>query len=87
MSQNLIANSDNPNRKLLREGCVLEGSYKETPRLLYQPGSQPKYVDDIVNEFGEAYLHYSKAEDKELVVRIKFNLYSIIRAIVKDLTW
>lgn len=81
MVKELIKQSDYPKRKVHREGCVLEDSYIDTPWLIYKPNRVPKHKDDIVNEFGENYLQYSKKSGKEFVVRVKYNLFKVLRGL------
>lgn len=79
MTEFLIRHSDEPSRPISREGNVLSDSYRDLPDLIYKPGKAPIYRDRIVNEFGETYLEYSKASGKELVVRVKFGLGSLLK--------
>jgi hypothetical protein len=82
MTQALIKSSDHPERPLHREGNVLEDSYIDLPSLIYKPNEAPKYLDDIVNNFGEHYLGYSQRAGKELVVRVKFGIGSLLKSLL-----
>lgn len=78
MAQELIRNSDNPKRRLHREGLILEGSYVETPWLIYDMDNAPSVEDKRVMSFVKKYLGYHTGEDKELVVRARISLSSIL---------
>ena len=76
MARELIQKSENPNRKIEREGCVLNDSYRNTPWLIYGINKQldiPTHHDNWLNEFAERYLKYRNKEGKEFIVRAKIN--------------
>ncbi|MCD6270657.1 hypothetical protein J7J23_02695 [bacterium] len=77
MAKELIRQSDNPNRFLHKDGCVLEDSYKDTPWLIYKKDKIPWHKNETVNKFGETYIQYSKETGKEFVIRAKINLKNI----------
>jgi len=79
IAKEIISNSDNPHRKLHREGLVLEGSYAETPWLIYGPENAPWAKDPQVIKFVKKYLGYHNKEDKELVVRAHITLGSVVK--------
>jgi len=79
MAQELIKISDKPNRKIYREGLVIEGSYADTPWLVYGPEDAPSTNDSQMKRFAKRYLGYHNKEDKELVVRAHITLASIIK--------
>lgn len=85
MARELIKNSDNPNRRLNREGLVLEGSYASTPWLIYDLENIPWHIDSRVNKFAEKYLGYGNREDKEFVVRARIDLLSLFRYLFRRL--
>lgn len=79
MAQELIKISDKPNRKIYREGLIIEGSYADTPWLVYGPEDAPSTNDSQIKRFAKRYLGYHNKEDKELVVRAHITLASIIK--------
>jgi len=79
MAQELIKLSDKPNRKIYREGLVIEGSYVDTPWLVYGPEGAPSTNDSQMKGFAKRYLGYHNKEDKELVVWAHITLASIIK--------
>jgi len=84
MANEIIKNSDNPNRKILRDGLVVVGSYDNTPWLKYNTRSAPKYRDEIVNKFGEKYLNYKEGSGNEFLVRLKVNFFRAIYLSIKE---
>ncbi len=79
MAQELIKKSDQPKRRLDREGLVLHGSYADMPWLIYDQDSAPWHRSERVNNFARHYLDYGdKTTDKEFVVRARFGLKSIV---------
>ena len=79
MARELIGQSDNPSRKLNREGLVLEGSYAATPWLIYKNNYIPWASQEKMNTFAVKYLHYGTGEDREFVVRAKIGILSLLR--------
>ncbi|MDP2684721.1 MAG: hypothetical protein Q8P20_06835 [bacterium] len=73
----ILRESWNPDRKIEREGCVLVGSYKDTPWLI-NPKVQNHYKNSI-KEMGKKYLKFHERADREFIVRVSFNLYSVIK--------
>ena len=78
MASELIKISDNPNRRLDREGLVLHGSYAKTPSLIYESGNIPWHFDESINNFARHYLKYGEKADREFVVRARITLLSIL---------
>ncbi|TAN58699.1 hypothetical protein EPN15_00275 [Patescibacteria group bacterium] len=85
MAQELIKLSDNPSRRLDREGLVLHGSYASMPWLIYNGEQIPWHRDVAVNSFAKYYLGYGRKEDKEFVVRARIGMGSLIRYYFRDL--
>lgn len=81
MAQELINKSDNPNRTIDREGLVLHDSYKETPWLVYKGDSIPWHRNDKVNIFAKRYLGYGNGEDREFIVRMRVDLWSVLKSV------
>ncbi len=79
MARELIKLSNKPNRKIYREGLVIEGSYADTPWLVYGPEGAPSTNDSQMKRFAKRYLGYHNKEDKELVVRAHITMASIIK--------
>lgn len=79
MAQGLIDSSDKPDRKLYREGLVLEGSYAETPWLIYGPENAPWVKNPKIIGFVKKYMGYHNKEDKELIVRAQITLGSVFK--------
>ncbi len=79
IAQELVKNSDNPGRRLEREGLVLRDSYAQTPWLIYNNDSAPWHYDEKMNVFARRYLRYHKGEDREFVVRAHLNFFSVMR--------
>lgn len=79
IANEILKKSWNPNRKLLREGNVLIGSYENTPWLI-RPNLQKHYKTSI-KDLGEKYLDLKKFADKEFIVHVRYNLLSIIKYI------
>ena len=82
MAQELIKQSDNPMRTLHREGLILENSYSQTPWLIYNQDNAPWHRDERLNQFAKKYLGYEITADKELIVRTKLNIFSLIRYLI-----
>src|SRR3989344_7158200 len=79
MARELIKISDNPNRRLDREGLVLHGSYASMPWLIYDIDKIPWHRKDIINKFARRHLSYGKKEDKEFVVRVRVDILTLIK--------
>jgi len=79
MARELIKISDNPNRRLDREGLVLHGSYSSMPWLIYDIDKIPWHRKDIINKFARRHLSYGKKEDKEFVVRVRVDILTLIK--------
>ncbi len=79
----LLKRSDNPYRDLNREGLVLTGSYSNTPWLIYNNDNAPWHSNDKINLFAKRYLGYHSGQDKELMVRLNINLFSVIKYLFK----
>jgi hypothetical protein len=75
----LLKKSDNPGRKLERNGLVLHDSYADTPWLIYNNDNAPWNNDEKINLFAKNYLGYHSGEDREFMVRMQINFTSIIR--------
>ncbi|MFZ6035906.1 MAG: hypothetical protein ACOYUK_02085 [Patescibacteria group bacterium] len=73
----ILRQSWNPKRKLEREGCVLIGSYEDTPWLI-RPKVQSHYRNSV-KEMGRYYLRFHERADREFIVRATFNIASIIK--------
>lgn len=73
----ILRTSWNPQRKLEREGCVLVGSYEDTPWLITRK-TQGHYRKAIRDMF-EQYLLLSKRSDREFIVHVKYNLISLFK--------
>lgn len=78
--QEILKTSWNPQRKLLREGSVLIGSYEDTPWLIL-PSTQRHYRQSV-KELGEQYLHLGERSDREFIVHVKYSIFSILKYIV-----
>ena len=85
MAQEIIRLSDNPMRRLDKDGLVLHGSYASMPWLLYDNEQIPWHSDNAVNNFAKHYLGYGKKEDKEFIVRARIGMGSLIRYYFRDL--
>jgi hypothetical protein len=77
VAKELLAQSWNPKRKLLREGNVLIGSYENTPWLITDI-SQRHYSKNITGMY-EKYLELSKKSDREFIFFARFNVLSIFK--------
>ena len=82
IANELIKNSDNPGRKLERNGLVLHQSYVNTPWLIYNNDNAPWHGKEKINTFAKRYLGYHTGEDREFVVRAHINFLSFIRYIL-----
>ena len=85
MAQEIIRLSDNPMRRLDKDGLVLHGSYASMPWLLYDNEQIPWHSDNAVNNFAKHYLGYGKKEDKEFIVRARIGMRSLMRYYFRDL--
>ena len=87
MAQDLIRRSDMPNRKISREGLVLEGSYEYTPWLVYDTNSIPwsRTKSKRIYKFTERYLDYAGREGKEFIVRVQLNFFSILKYLARSI--
>jgi len=83
MARELIRVSDNPKRIINREGLVLEGSYRNTPWLIYKDKNIPWHSNDKINKFAMRYLGYGSGADKEFIVRTKIAISSLIKYLFK----
>jgi hypothetical protein len=84
MANELIRKSENPNRKIEREGCVLNDSYRNMPWLIYGIKKQlevPMHHNDLFNEFAEKYLKYQERSGKEFIIRAKITLLDFLKYI------
>jgi len=79
MASELVKMSDNPTRKLNREGLVLENSYASAPWLIYKDKEIPWHHLERFNKFSVKYLGYGNEEDKEFVVRAQIGFLSILK--------
>ena len=79
LANELLKNSDNPSRRLEREGLVLKGSYTGTPWLIYNNDNAPWHTDGKINTFVRKYLGYHSGEDREFMVRARINIISLFR--------
>ena len=81
MAQDLIKQSDSPNRVIHRDGLVLEGSYQNTPWLIYDIDNIPwsGHNDSRIEAFTKKYLDYESRGGREFVVRVQIGLFSIIK--------
>jgi hypothetical protein len=79
IAREMLRTSNNPSRKLERDGLVLHGSYNETPWLIYNNDTAPWHANRLMNTFARKYLGYHTSEDKEFMVRAQINLVSIIK--------
>jgi|GEM_PF-1726509 len=82
MAQELIRKSEKPDRKIEREGCVLNGSYRDTPWLIYNLAENltiPKHYDNFFNDFAENYLKYKERSGKEFIIRAKIGFIDVIK--------
>lgn len=79
----LLKRSDNPHRDLNRHGLVLTGSYFNTPWLIYNNDNAPWHSNDKINLFAKRYLGYHSGQDKEFMVRLNINLFSVIKYLFK----
>ncbi len=80
--KNLIEKSHKPKRLISREGCVLFGSYEDTPWLIYDKQNLPWSHKEKINNFAKKYLGYGKKKDRELIVRMKVTLGSLMKYFV-----
>lgn len=79
MARELIKISDNPNRRLDREGLVLHGSYASMPWLIYENDKIPWHHKDSINLFAKRYIGYGRKEDKEFVVRARIGVKALLK--------
>lgn len=87
MANELIQKSENPNRKIEREGCVLIGSYTRTPWLIHGIIKQldiPYHHKNLFNEFAEKYLRYKEKADREFIIRARINLIDLIKFFINS---
>jgi hypothetical protein len=83
VAYSLLEKSDNPRRRLDREGLVLHGSYAHTPWLIYNNDNAPWHDTEKLNIFAKRYLKYHKGEDREFMVRSHINLISVLKFLFK----
>ena len=87
IAQAVIKKSNNPERKIDREGLVLHDSYADTPWLIYKPGEVPKDKDERVNEFCDYYLKFNKEKGDEFIVlakiRVSQGILNLIKKVLK----
>lgn len=86
MAKELIKKSDNPRRIIIREGLVLEGSYRNTPWLIYKEENIPWHSNEKINNFAVKYLGYGSGTDKEFIVRAEMTIMSLIKYLFKKHT-
>jgi hypothetical protein len=79
IAQELLRVSDNPNRELERIGLVLKKSYANMPWLIYNNDTAPWHRNESINVFARNYLGYHNNEDREFMVRVHINFFSIVR--------
>lgn len=85
IAQEVLRTSQAPNRILHREGLVLEGSYVDTPWLVYSNNDIPWHYDPKLNDFARRYLGYGKREDKEWIVYMRITALSFARYMCVEL--
>lgn len=73
----ILRQSWNPKRKLLREGGVVFGSYELTPWLIVP--KIPKHYKRSIQDMGESYLQLSRNVDREFIVHVQFNIGSAFK--------
>ncbi|MDD9947829.1 MAG: hypothetical protein OXU20_42715 [Myxococcales bacterium] len=78
LAQKYLRDSWDPSRVLHRNGCVVEGSYRHTPWLIYNSDNAPKHRNEMFNAFAERYFEYSKASGKECIVRARLPLSRLL---------
>lgn len=76
----ILRQSWNPKRKLLREGGVVFGSYELTPWLIVP--KVPKHYKRSIQDMGEAYLQLSRNVDREFIVYVRFNVASTLKYLI-----
>lgn len=81
IAKSILRDSWNPNRKLDREGCVLSGSYEDSPWLILRK-TQKHYNDSLI-KMAEKYLEFSKNSDKEFILHVQFSLKSLLKYVKK----
>lgn len=87
MASELIKNSDNPGRVINQRGLVVEGSYKDTPWLLYSKSNPaPLHYDEQVNKFAVDFLDYGKGADKEFIVHARISPINVIKKLLARTT-
>lgn len=81
MAQEWLSSSDNPNRVIDREGCIIHGSYDFDPNLISVfSGDQTKWTSSrTINQFGAHYLKAPNNPGLEAFARARLNIWSIIR--------
>lgn len=79
IANEILKNSDYPNRKLDRNGLVLHQSYVNTPWLIYNNDNAPWHGNENINLFVRRYLGYHTGEDREFIVRARINIFSFLR--------
>ncbi len=79
----LLKKSDNPNRRLERNGLVLHKSYANMPWLIYNNDNAPWHSDDKINLFAKRYLGYHTGEDREFMVRLRINFLSLVKFLLR----
>jgi hypothetical protein len=83
MAEAFIRHDVPPGMKIVKDGCVVEGAYDETPWLIYDKAHAPLSMDRVVNEFAATYLQYHQGLGKKVVVRAKITPGSIVKFYMK----
>lgn len=87
IAKEILRISDNPNRRLDRNGLVLQGSYTNMPWLIYNNDNAPWHSDRNVNLFAEEYLGYKDGSDKEFIVRAQISIRSVFKYLFYKFIW
>jgi GNAT superfamily N-acetyltransferase len=82
LARSLIARSDNPSRKILREGLVLLDSYRNTP-WLKPDKSFTNTNDGVARRFVKTYMKPESDEDREFIVRAKYSFGRFVTLTLK----
>lgn len=77
IANEVLKESWNPKRELLREGNILIGSYEDAPWLIL-PKIQKHYNSSIL-KMGEYYLRFKAKQDREFLVHAQFNFLSALK--------
>jgi hypothetical protein len=79
LAKEVLANSHNPNRKLEKNGLVLNDSYLNNKLLIYNLHNVPWDEDGRVNKFCDHYLQYAKLTGREFLVIARLCLLTFKR--------